>query len=700
MQPTVNRILCLFIAIGTLAGLYGAALRYRVEARNRRVEIALDYAEVARLADVTRQSVETLLTRTFKPAGATSVAVMEDTLESLQADGAIRAEQRNGGTVVTILREGLAARIEAGLRARGVAPIQEEISDIARASNSPGPRTFFILAESEFFQDRTRIGFRVSADYASLRSLGIGLDPEAIATIRRAGMAPIGRVGNFPGASTQTMAAVLRDLRNQGVQTLVFPGVEVMGFRGQEKEAAQVLLAEGIQYGQLEFGKQKGDEKLGRALGGQYVRVHSIGEAEMATLDENEAVDRFVRAARERNIRLCYVRLLTLAGSDPAGTNREYIEKIVRRIVRGGEMEIGPAHLYSETGVPLWAFALMAVGVAAGAILLLTRLFPFSQKATFWALAGLIVVTVVIVALLGETGRKLVALLAALVFPSIACLRRDLLNQANAANGPVLRRGAAARWALGALALASGVTALGVIHVVGLLATRPFMLKANQFMGIKAAHALPILLVGVIAVIGLPHLDRTWQQERARLREQAARLFAEPLRIGQLALVLGALVLLALIVMRTGNEPGVGVSGIELKFRALLDRLLPIRPRTKEFLVGHPAFVLALALWFVGRRRWAVPLFVVGVIGQVSLLNTFCHIHTPLLLSLARAVTGLALGAAIGLALFWLIERLSLARSPVESASAPGFPDTPPVRVSGSDPPLQAVAVEESIPER
>lgn len=674
MQPTVNRVLYLLIAIGTLAGLYGAALRYRVEARNRRVEIALDFAEVARLADITHQPIETLLSRTFKPAGVTSVAITEDTLDSLLAGGAMRAEQRNGGTVVTILREGLAARIETGLRARGVAPIQEGLFDVARANNSPVPRTYFVLAQPAFFHGRAHAGFRVSADFANLRNLGIGLDPATVATIRQAGMMPIGRVGNFPGASTQTMAAVLHDLQNQGIRTVIFPGMEVMGFRGQEKEAAQVLLAKGLQYGQIEFGKQKGDEKLGRALDGQYVRVHSIGEAEMATLDENEAIDRFVRAARERNIRLCYVRLLTLAGPDPAETNREYVEKIVRRIVRGGAMELGLAHLYAETGVTLWAFALMAVGVAAGAMLLLTRLFPLNQQATFWVLVGFIVVTVGVVTLLGETGRKLVALLAALVFPSIACLRRDLFRPTNSANSPMLRRGLAARRALGALTLASGITTLGVIHIVGLLATRPFMLKAHQFMGIKAAHVLPILLVGVIAVIGLPHLDRAWQQESARLREQAARLFAEPLRIGQLALALGALVILALIVMRTGNDPGVGVSGMELKFRALLDRVLPVRPRTKEFLVGHPAFVLALALWYVGRKPWVKPLFVMGVIGQVSLLNTFCHIHTPLLLSFIRAITGLVIGAVIGLALFWLVERLSPARSSIEPASTPGNP--------------------------
>jgi len=134
------------------------------------------------------------------------------------------------------------------------------------------------------------------------------------------------------------------------------------------------------------------------------------------------------------------------------------------------------------------------------------------------------------------------------------------------------------------------------------------------------------------------------------MRERLRAFFSEPIRVGALILGVVAIVALAMALARTGNEPGVGVSGVELKLRSLLDRFLPIRPRTKEFLVGHPAMFIALALAFMGRRKWAAPLLVVGAIGQVSLLNTFCHIHTPIRLSIIRAVCGLVIGAAIGAA--------------------------------------------------
>src|SRR5258708_6769253 len=56
--------------------------------------------------------------------------------------------------------------------------------------------------------------------------------------------------------------------------------------------------------------------------------------------------------------------------------------------------------------------------------------------------------------------------------------------------------GAAMAGPLKGMGVASAITTAGITQVVGLLATRPFMLKANQFMGIKAAHAIPILIIG------------------------------------------------------------------------------------------------------------------------------------------------------------------------------------------------------------
>lgn len=211
--------------------------------------------------------------------------------------------------------------------------------------------------------------------------------------------------------------------------------------------------------------------------------------------------------------------------------------------------------------------------------------------------------------------------------------------------------------ALGALGVASLLTLIGIVVVAGLLSTRSFMMHSSQFLGIKAQHAVPLLLVGATAVLGgLPRAGESASQFRMRAETRLRAALDEPIRIGLLLLALLGVAAVVIVIVRSGNDAGVGVSGFELKIRALLDRLLPVRPRTKEFLFGHPLFVLGIAWWWRGRPRLAIPCFVAGSLGQASLLNTFCHIHTPLAISFWRDIIGLTAGALLGVALFYGAE--------------------------------------------
>ena len=662
MQRNINPILYTLIALGTLAGIYGSVRRYQAEALNRAVEIAVDYDEVRGLAQMTGATVPEALYQ-LKSAGVTSVAVTEDTIGALDSAARIRPNPQTGSTVVDVADDATLMRIRGELAFRGI---------ISRpVPNGPAAR-------GTVFSSPTSGRFYIDGEYKTLREIGIGLDPDALRDVSDAGLRPVARIGNFDGVSAPKISSITQRLQQQGIKIVVFQGTEVLGYRGLHKETASALDASGINFGWIEFGKQKGEERLGTALDSRYVRVHSISEAELGTLSEDEILDRFVKAGRERNARLLYVRLPNRAGDDPLATNAEFIGKVSRSLQRGDLLRPGVAHSFTETGVPTWAFVLMALGTAGGLTLLFTRFASFSDT----AVTALLVVSVIgcagLVMGMGEGGRKLVALLAAVVFPTLACLRRDLLQPPGLAadSAPALPKRQAATRAVAGLAAASAVTAIGIAHVVGLLATRPFLVKTQQFMGIKAAHAIPILIIGVIAIVGLPRLGIPWREEGARLKERLSSLMAEPTRVGQLLLTLTGMVVFLIIVARTGNEPGVGVSGIELKFRALLDRLLGVRPRTKEFLIGHPALVFALALWFRGRRRIALPFFVVGVLGQVSILNTFCHIHTPLVISAVRDLTGLVLGAALGLAAFFAFEAFFRpgAKAPDSVESRPAEP--------------------------
>jgi len=132
---------------------------------------------------------------------------------------------------------------------------------------------------------------------------------------------------------------------------------------------------------------------------------------------------------------------------------------------------------------------------------------------------------------------------------------------------------------------------------------------------------------------------------------------------------------LGLLVLRSGNESGVGVSGLELHFRAVLDRVFGVRPRTKEVLIGHPLLVLAFARAMAGKRGGLWALLALGTVGQVSMVNTFSHLHTPILVSVARTLHGLWVGALLGGALYAVVEVAERVWQAFRRRFAPETPD-------------------------
>ena len=131
---------------------------------------------------------------------------------------------------------------------------------------------------------------------------------------------------------------------------------------------------------------------------------------------------------------------------------------------------------------------------------------------------------------------------------------------------------------------------------------------------------------------------------------------------------------LTLVVIRRGNFPILAASEAELALRSALNELF-VRPRFKE-LVGHPLALLALL-----NPRWPAwatgPLIVAGVIAQASILNSFSHYHTPVLISLQRTLIALVIGVVVGLVLVPLARLVVFALRSWLQADANTEPNAP-----------------------
>lgn len=671
----LSTLIALLIAAGTLAGLYGMALRFRVERENRRVELGLEFQEISSLAQFSGESTLATLQQ-FHQRDIDAVIITEDTISSLETTGAVRmntvATADGSCTVVKVVDPIVEVRILKALQLRGI-PLKtgDTPSDLRKAGH-----TYFISTPQV-------PAFHTPVSYANMRTLGIGLSPRAVELAHAAHMDVVARVGNYPGVDVASAQRVLDQLHREGVSLVIFSGQDVLGYRGVEKQVAALMLPNsqgvsptGVMYGEVEFGKQHGNSTLAAALKGAYIRVHSIQAAEMGDMTEPAMVERFGLAARERNIRFCYVRLLTQAGDNTLQENLQYVSRVAARIAHGntwdgGAMAFGTARPFHRVGEPAIVRALIGLSIAAGVVWLITIIFPISTGVGFGILAVLVLFCAGL-SIAGDEGRKLAALLAGITFPCIACLRA-LPKKGD--TSPSKSTVSSLLFAYKTLATACATTVLGIIAVDGLLASRIFVVRAEQFMGIKAQHAVPILILIVFILAGGPAVvGENLKLFCIRAYHRLRTVIMEPALYWQLLLMMLGLAAIAIVLARSGNDSSVAVSPLEMKARALLDHVLPVRPRTKEFLVGHPAWVLALALHKKGRTKLAVPVFIVAALGQVSLLNTFCHIHTPLIIAAWRGGLGILIGAVLGTCCFMIVELIAsrlLAANPDADAGQP-----------------------------
>lgn len=627
------------IVTGLLGAVWVAVERVMVEQTNNTVGLTVDWGEVEQLAAASNVTPAQMLIA-LQSGGATHVAVPERSLAELVDRGEI-------------------ALFRTGDRVDILAGDTNVINQVGRALQArfPGDYQRREAAEGELW-------LNAPAAAVSNTAAGAGYPRGAIEAARRAGVQIVARPMAEGVRTPAAVQKVLEHAADIGAEAIVFSGDNVVGFPGMIATTARVMQAQGLTFGMIEMSPQRGADELASRLHYQVVRIHSITAEEMAVYPVERAVERFVRAARERGVRLLYLRMRPTADLGLVDANSMYLAH-VREGLRGLGLTLGAPEPAEPFSTPPWRLAIVRLGVCGGLLWLLQALFGLPGR-WYWTIAALTVAA-------GTGGmfaatdleRVIAALAAAIIFPILAVgwTARGLAAGAEGRQS----LGAALGRLLGTFFAVSIVTALGGLLIVGLLGDSAYLVKVAQFRGVKLAHVLPVLVVALLWLarsmdayrektgdVGPDMVDYhtgdtvpEWPALRAGLRQAARGLVA----YWHVAAAFAALAVLAMLVLRTGNEATGAILPGEMQLRAALDRLLGVRPRTKEVFLGHPIMLLAMLLAIRRVRPGVWILFAVGTIGQVSLLNSFCHIHTPLLLTLLRVFNGLWLGAIGGLIL-------------------------------------------------
>ena len=589
----VARIAALVLALSLLPTALLMVQRATGEGRQRTVAIVMD--EMALAEQAALLGIPTLeLGLRYRELGLSGIAIYEETIETLARSGAIVALLGREARALAV------ARGEAPPPVPGDATLVSEVEPGAAAD---------LLAKNRPVATPVEIAGRTWWWWPgeSLRTRPAGPDRDKVAAWTAAGFDLAYRPRNFPN-----LQAVGDDFPPEA-RYLVHAGLQVAGH--PHALEATVAASQDRLTGLIEGTDQDGLREVARAV--PTVRLLSFNQDyQNLRLRPDDLVEKYLLAANERNVRLLYLRPYTEEQLGDMLANTEALVVGLREALARDGFVVAPLAPPDAEHRPAPLLRLGAgIGVFAGVVLLATTL-PLG-----WGLlaAGGVLGLGLLAA--GVSWAAL-ALAAALAFPVLGY--------------------ALLPWRWWALPAATGVSLVGAALLAAVGSDRAAMLAIEPFAGVGATLVVPPALWAAVVL----------------LRQRSAAAWVRVAwdhrpRLGEVAVALLVVAALGLVVIRRGNFPIIGASEIELALRSALNEWF-VRPRFKE-LLGHP--LALLGLWQAAWPWWARGgLLVAGVVAQASVLNSFSHYHTPLVVSLQRSLIALALGLLAGLVLVALVR--------------------------------------------
>ena len=661
-------ILLAAILVGFIASLLIGMERHAVEEDSRTVELAIDYEGLLELAAREGLPAEEVLAEA-KAAGITSLAVYETTFKKFNENGKANAVKGadilaayHTGTLTdprwrTLVEDGKIVGTEIYVVSHDPVTYAELKEDLLRR---------FGAARITVLTVGTDEVIAVKDLYEVFLKRNIGLPSDEMRAVNAAGFDVIARPSNYYDCTPDDVHAVFARMDGIAVSAIVFSGPVTLGVPKALQTTIDEMRARRLSLGliegvtQLQFYKQQGMDEIAKGVGYDHVaRLYSIPLDELKKLKIDAAVERWETTDEERNIRINLLRIY----EEPAPsmtlleTNMKYFAD-TRAALEAKGFKIGRAGMFASYEPSHVLRALVIMGVAAAGVLYLSLVIPALNRRRktvllCFAVAALISMMPILIGA-GSKVRLVAALASANLFPALAIVALlDLLRTRRFPKDTPLWRILVAGLVL--LGITSALSMIGASYLSGALADTRYLLEFDIFRGIKLTFVLPMILVAAAFLQRFDIFDGQFDAS-AGVLGQLREIMGTPVRVGSL---LGGLVLLGalvVLVLRSGHTSGMPVPGIELKMRAALEQLFYARPRTKEFLIGHPAFLLAL---YGAARQWKTwiifGLVLTATIGQGSMVETFAHMRTPVEMSLVRGIGGVFLGGAIGTVLVALV---------------------------------------------
>ncbi|MBT9136720.1 MAG: hypothetical protein DDT34_01802 [Firmicutes bacterium] len=613
----VRRLYVLVLVLVVLASSSILWERYLVERQNRQVALLMDGTDLYYRAR--QESLDLpLYLRRLKEAGLYGIASHVMPLR----DMAILGD-------VVIRGAGADAReYAAGLGLRSPLPTQSLLH--IKDEQLQGP-IIKLIEELSLGQEVTVFGSVVYTEMPveRLRRASLGFPPTLIAAIDEVGLAFLPVFSPYTGSSVRAMAEFLTTRDFAGV---MFTGNRLADDLSGVEELKRVITERNLRiYWLQRHDTLRGYVPLVGVEGILTDESRIIRGFRPSRLETNNPLvtpysmtDRWLGSVKEYNVRAIYMRPFYRAPD--IEYNEEYVRLLAASVRKAG-FTLGSAESFRRFYPRPWQFFFVAAGIALLG-LAVVRKFKLPPLLGYLGV-GAVVFSQIFLLTPWSVYLRLSVALGGAIIASMAALAL-WKDEKNPWRGFFL----------------INVTTLGLaLLVASYLSDYYFIAEFEYFRGVKLQYTAPlVILAGLLFV---PRFKKLFGEIREEVR-----------RIGVLGAALLVLLFASAVVIYVWRAGHVhSISQFELNLRFWMEEVLIARPRFKEILI-HP--VLLVIMYF--RRNLSRLMFegglVVVAIAQVSIVNTFMHLRTPLAHSLLRTFHGLWIGAILGLAAIVVLRQM------------------------------------------
>ncbi|MCR8745431.1 DUF5693 family protein [Romboutsia lituseburensis] len=200
---------------------------------------------------------------------------------------------------------------------------------------------------------------------------------------------------------------------------------------------------------------------------------------------------------------------------------------------------------------------------------------------------------------------------------------------------------------------------LSGLLVASIMYGTEYILKLKAFSGIKLLYILPPVLITLWVIIDsqvLKGINISKENlTQFKFNKQSIINMLKKIKWYHIVIVILVAVGAVVYIRRSGNSGN--ATQLELELRRLLEEFLYVRPRTKEFMLGYPTILMAYYLC-KEKIKYSQYVLIPGAIATMSTVNTFTHLHTPIVYSLLRTVYGIILGLIVGLVYILIFKKI------------------------------------------